>query len=77
MILFVDKLGKCPAGWEERPGTDDCYIITAKKTKSWMEARQDCLNNQGDLVKIDSVAEKVFTDTGFCPFGIFEFLLKL
>jgi hypothetical protein len=24
-----------------------------------MEARQDCLNNQGDLVKIDSVAEKV------------------
>lgn len=53
-----DPLGKCPKGWEERPGTDDCYIITSKKMKSWMEARQDCLNNQGDLVKIDSVAEK-------------------
>lgn len=56
---MADPLGKCPKGWEERPGSDDCYIITSKKMKSWMEARQDCLNNQGDLVKIDSVAEKV------------------
>ncbi|CAG2203922.1 unnamed protein product [Mytilus edulis] len=58
-----DPLGKCPTGWENRPGTDDCYIITSKKTKSWMEARQDCLNNQGDLLKLDSQAEKSWLTT--------------
>ncbi|OWF47671.1 uncharacterized protein LOC110454060 isoform X2 [Mizuhopecten yessoensis] len=50
--------GQCPAGWLERPGSNECYLITINKTKGYDDARQACRLEQGDLVQIDTVAER-------------------
>lgn len=54
----TDPYGQCPKGWKERPGSKTCYLITTNQALGWREARQRCKQQQGDLVKIDSIQER-------------------
>ncbi|XP_074666595.1 CD209 antigen-like protein C isoform X3 [Strix aluco] len=47
----------CPAGWQ--PFAAKCYWISTK-TESWEKAAKDCLDQRSQLVKLESVEEKVF-----------------
>ncbi|XP_052804623.1 uncharacterized protein LOC128234426 [Mya arenaria] len=52
-------LGTCPPGWKERPGSATCYFISDQSdTKTWENAMINCRRQQGQMVKIDSAAEK-------------------
>ncbi|XP_045208433.1 uncharacterized protein LOC123560270 isoform X2 [Mercenaria mercenaria] len=52
-------VGKCPNGWEQRPGSNQCYLITdVKDMRTRDAASAECQKQQGHLVKIDSVAER-------------------
>ena len=53
-------MGKCPKGWEQRPGSNDCYLVTdVHDMRTRDAASAECQKQQGHLVKIDSVAERV------------------
>ena len=56
---MLDPFGQCPAGWREMPGTNKCYLVTKNKAKGFDDARQACRLQQGDLIKINTIAEKV------------------
>ena len=60
-VVFISAdLGACPKGWEERPGSSDCYIVTdSKDMRTFDEASAECQKQQGQLVKVDSIAERV------------------
>ncbi|XP_037118888.1 C-type mannose receptor 2-like [Syngnathus acus] len=56
-----------PAGWSakcgwwlERSSSDFCYLIQRKPTKTWEEARDDCLRRGGDLLSIADSHEQTF-----------------
>jgi hypothetical protein len=59
-IFILADLGKCPKGWEQRPGSNQCYLITGvKDMRTRDDASAECQRQQGHLVKIDSIAERV------------------
>ncbi|KAL4228810.1 Milk fat globule-EGF factor 8 protein [Mactra antiquata] len=52
-------VGHCPPGWIERPGSNQCYIITdINDMRTRDDASSECQKQQGHLVKIDSIAER-------------------
>ncbi|XP_037118895.1 C-type mannose receptor 2-like [Syngnathus acus] len=62
-----DFLLPLPAGWSskcawwlERSSSDFCYLIQRKPTKTWEEARDDCLHRGGDLLSIADSQEHTF-----------------
>lgn len=59
LFLFSEPLGQCPTGWLERPGSNECYLLTTRQSKTWHDARRDCQLQQGDLVVIDTIQERV------------------
>lgn len=60
VFYLTADLGSCPAGWEQRAGSDDCYLITdVNDMRTRDEASAECQKQQGHLVKIDSIAERV------------------
>lgn len=54
----TQPLGQCPSGWIERQGSNECYLLTTRQSKTWHDARRDCQLQQGDLVVIDTIQEK-------------------
>ncbi|XP_061147445.1 macrophage mannose receptor 1-like [Syngnathus typhle] len=46
--------------WRDRPFSDFCYLIQRKPTKTWEEARDDCLHRGGDLLSITDLHEHAF-----------------
>ena len=59
-LSFLADLGKCPNGWEERVGSNQCYLITnVHDMRTRDDASAQCKLQQGQLVKIDSIAERV------------------
>ena len=59
-FVFLADLGKCPNGWEERVGSNQCYLITdVHDMRTRDDASAQCQLQQGQLVKIDSIAERV------------------
>ena len=59
-LSFLADLGKCPNGWEERVGSNQCYLITdVHDMRTRDDASAQCQLQQGQLVKIDSIAERV------------------
>ncbi|XP_061138748.1 uncharacterized protein LOC133156774 [Syngnathus typhle] len=46
--------------WRDRPSSDFCYLIQRKRTKTWEEARDDCLHRGGDLLSIADSQEHTF-----------------
>ena len=59
-VYLLDNVGQCDPGWKELPGTNKCYLFSgAKDAKSWDDSEAACMRNQGHLVDIDSVQEKV------------------
>ncbi|KAM9786867.1 secretory phospholipase A2 receptor-like isoform 2-T2 [Syngnathus typhle] len=53
------RSAKC-GWWLERPSSDFCYLIQRKPTKTWEEARDDCLRRGGDLLSIADSHEQAF-----------------
>ncbi|XP_061150920.1 C-type mannose receptor 2-like [Syngnathus typhle] len=53
------RSAKC-GWWLERPSSDFCYLIQRKRTKTWEEARDDCLRHGGDLLSIADSHEQAF-----------------
>ncbi|XP_052217650.1 uncharacterized protein LOC127835323 isoform X2 [Dreissena polymorpha] len=52
-------VGKCPNGWEQRPKSDDCYLITDNTDhRNRDDASAECQKQQGHLVKVDSIEER-------------------
>ncbi|XP_061149944.1 lymphocyte antigen 75-like [Syngnathus typhle] len=56
-----------PAGWSAKCGwwpdrfsSDFCYLIQHRPTKTWKEARDDCLRRGGDLLSITNSHEQAF-----------------
>ncbi|KAM9794512.1 uncharacterized protein LOC133163674 isoform X2 [Syngnathus typhle] len=56
-----------PAGWSAKCGwwpdrfsSDFCYLIQRRPTKTWKEARDDCLRRGGDLLSITNSHEQAF-----------------
>ena len=59
-LISTADLGKCPNGWEERPGSNQCYLITdVHDMRSRDDASAQCQLQQAELVKIESIAERV------------------
>ncbi|KAM9834636.1 uncharacterized protein ACBT44_013087 isoform 3-T3 [Syngnathus typhle] len=46
--------------WRDRPSSDFCYLIQRKPTKTWEEAREDCLRHGSDLLSITDSHEQAF-----------------
>ncbi|KAM4528248.1 uncharacterized protein PAE49_000185 [Odontesthes bonariensis] len=51
-----DKCGS----WMSDPFNDFCYLFNPISTRTWSEARTDCLNQGGDLVSITDPFEQAF-----------------
>ena len=59
-VCFLDDIGRCPKGWNERPGSNTCYYISDQSDqKTWENADIMCKRHQGNMVKVDSVQERV------------------
>ena len=57
---IIDDIGVCPKGWKERPGSSTCYYISDQSDKkTWENADIACRRHQGNLVKVDSIPERV------------------
>ena len=57
---FAADLGHCPKGWEELPGSNKCYLITdVHDMRTRDDASAQCQLQQAQLVKIDSIQERV------------------
>lgn len=62
-FLHAADLGHCPKGWEEFPGSNKCYKITdVHDMRTRDDASAQCQLQQAQLVKIDSIQERV----GYC-----------
>nr|XP_049594083.1 macrophage mannose receptor 1-like isoform X11 [Syngnathus scovelli] len=59
--------GKC-GWWLDRSSDDFCYLIQHRPTKTWKEARDDCLRRGGDLLSITDSREQAFIQ------GLYTFL---
>ena len=82
MWYISDPYGVCPQGWDERPGSDECYLFTGREAKPYEEARRTCLLEQGDLLVVDDVQEQVdihhcFINIDVNWMCIFVFIMKM
>ena len=60
ILYYSADIGKCPRGWLELAGTDKCYLFTkGTDSLSWNDAERSCKLQQGHLVDIDSIKERV------------------
>lgn len=54
----IGDVGKCDPGWTELQGTSVCYLFS-NNSVSWRDAKRTCLLDQGHLVDIQSIKERV------------------
>ncbi|XP_061179353.1 macrophage mannose receptor 1-like [Saccostrea echinata] len=50
---------RCGLNWEEDPNSNNCYQFFDKQL-DWMDAREVCRNNGGDLASIESRVEQAY-----------------
>ncbi|XP_077441704.1 macrophage mannose receptor 1-like [Vanacampus margaritifer] len=51
---------KCGWWWADNPSNDFCYLMGRKPTKTWKEARDECVRRRGDLLSITDSHEQAF-----------------
>ncbi|XP_049617585.1 C-type mannose receptor 2-like isoform X1 [Syngnathus scovelli] len=54
--------------WQENPSNNFCYLINLKPTKTWKEARDNCVSLRGNLLGITDSHEHTFIH-GLLPNG--------
>ncbi|XP_016040529.2 C-type lectin domain family 12 member B [Erinaceus europaeus] len=59
------KCNPCPKAWQWYQ--DSCYYFITNEEKTWINSREDCLEKNSTLVKIDSMAEKDFLKSQSSP----------
>ncbi|XP_071465412.1 C-type lectin domain family 12 member B [Marmota flaviventris] len=52
------KCNPCPKTWQWYQ--ESCYYFTINKEKTWSNSREDCIEKNSTLLKIDSLEEKNF-----------------
>ncbi|XP_077429558.1 C-type mannose receptor 2-like isoform X4 [Vanacampus margaritifer] len=52
--------GKCGWWWAGNPSNHFCYLMGRKPTKTWKEARDECVRRRGDLLSITDSHEQAF-----------------
>ncbi|XP_046279907.1 C-type lectin domain family 12 member B [Marmota monax] len=52
------KCNPCPKTWQWYQ--ESCYYFTVNKEKTWSNSREDCIEKNSTLLKIDSLEEKNF-----------------
>ena len=59
-IIRLSVVGqKCPSYWYGYSVTSKCYRFMYQHMLSWQDARDICQIHGGDLLKLDSVSERV------------------
>ncbi|KAL3836018.1 hypothetical protein ACJMK2_021471 [Sinanodonta woodiana] len=55
--VFPVKSQRCPHGWSDGADSTTCYSFGFKQKKSWSDARSECHQYDGELLKIETEEE--------------------
>lgn len=50
-LMYTNLIAPCGAGWELRPGTNDCFRFD-ETAKTWDQAKDACVSYGGALATI-------------------------